>query len=150
MSIALEYAEATSADAAKILELYRIAGIDDGPQLSEQQAQAMLERVASYPNYTFYLVKQQDNVVATFALLIMDNLGHMGTPSAILEGVAVSADFQGRGIGKAMMEFVLQQCAEAGCYKLTLSSNIKREQAHQFYDNLGFDRHGYSYSINIG
>ena len=35
----------------------------------------------------------------------------------------------------------------AGCYKMALSSNLKREAAHRFYDSLGFGRHGYSFLI---
>jgi GNAT superfamily N-acetyltransferase len=34
-----------------------------------------------------------------------------------------------------------------GCYKLILSSNLKREAAHAFYESLGFERHGYSFRI---
>ena len=37
------------------------------------------------------------------------------------------------------------ECRAAGCYKLTLSSNIARQGAHAFYDSLGFERHGYSF-----
>ena len=38
---------------------------------------------------------------------------------------------------------------EAGCYKLVLSSNQKRARAHAFYESLGFQRHGFSFSIEI-
>jgi ribosomal protein S18 acetylase RimI-like enzyme len=38
---------------------------------------------------------------------------------------------------------------EAGCYKLVLSSNQKRERAHAFYESLGFQRHGFSFVIEI-
>jgi predicted GNAT family acetyltransferase len=36
---------------------------------------------------------------------------------------------------------------EAGCYKMALSSNVKRAAAHAFYESLGFERHGYSFVI---
>jgi len=38
-----------------------------------------------------------------------------------------------------------QACRSAGCYKLALSSNLKRAGAHRFYDSLGFERHGFSF-----
>jgi len=38
---------------------------------------------------------------------------------------------------------------EAGCYKLVLSSNQKRARAHAVYESLGFQRHGFSFSIEI-
>ena len=37
----------------------------------------------------------------------------------------------------------------AGCYKLALSSNIRFERAHAFYDKLGFQRHGYSFVVEL-
>ena len=45
------------------------------------------------------------------------------------------------------MEHAREQCRAAGCYKMALSSNLKREGAHAFYDSLGFERHGYSFVI---
>ena len=35
------------------------------------------------------------------------------------------------------------------CYKLVLSSNAKRARAHEFYDKLGFRRHGISFWIDL-
>jgi GNAT superfamily N-acetyltransferase len=65
----------------------------------------------------------------------------------VVEDVAVSPSHQGKGIGRAMMAHALEECRKAGCYKLALSSNLKRENAHQFYESLGFKRHGYSFVI---
>ena len=79
----------------------------------------------------------------------MDNLGHRGTPSAIVEDVVVDATRQGGGIGRQMMHYALERSREAGCYKLVLSSNLKREAAHRFYDSLGFKRHGYSFLMEL-
>jgi GNAT superfamily N-acetyltransferase len=56
---------------------------------------------------------------------------------------------QGQGIGTSMMEYAIELCKEKGCYKAALSSNIKREAAHRFYESLGFKKHGYSYLIDL-
>jgi len=48
-----------------------------------------------------------------------------------------------------MMHHAMAFAREAGCYKLVLSSNQKRERAHAFYESLGFQRHGFSFSIEI-
>jgi len=78
----------------------------------------------------------------------MDNLGHLGAPSAIIEDVAVDPALQGQGIGKEMMRYAIQLSAENGCYKVVLSSNLKRERAHAFYESLEFKHHGYSFRID--
>ena len=79
----------------------------------------------------------------------MDNLGHLGAPSAIVEDVVVDPAQHGHGIGRAMMRFAIERAQQAGCYKLVLSSNAARERAHAFYESLGFERHGYSFRIAL-
>ena len=70
----------------------------------------------------------------------MDNLAHYGRPSAIVEDVVVKEDLRGTGIGKEMMLFAMQTSRQEGRDKLMLSSNIKRERTHKFYDDLEFER----------
>ena len=106
-------------------------------------------RMQKYPNYNLYVAIQAGQVVGAFELLIMDNLGHLGAPSAIVEDVAVHPNLQGRGIGKEMMRFALKICQKAKCYKMALSSNIKRTSAHKFYESLGFKKHGYSFLVKL-
>jgi hypothetical protein len=44
-----------------------------------------------------------------------------------------------------MMKQAIALSAEAGCYKVMLSSNLKRDRAHEFYRSLGFEQHGWSF-----
>ena len=59
----------------------------------------------------------------------------------------VASDARGQGIGRTMMRFAMQRCAARGCYKLALSSHLCREEAHRFYEALGFGKHGYSFLV---
>ena len=79
----------------------------------------------------------------------MDNLAHQGIPSGVIEDVVVGERYQGKGIGKAMMTYAVNVCREQGCYKVALSSNVKREKAHRFYESLGFEKHGYSFYVEF-
>jgi GNAT superfamily N-acetyltransferase len=140
---------ATRADISEVLRLYAQPDLDDGRVLSLPEAERCFERISTYPDYKIHVALCEDRIVGTFALLIMDNLAHMGARSAIVEDVAVDPEWQGRGIGKQMIKYALQLCSDRGCYKLTLSSNLKRAKAHAFYESLGFERHGYSYRMSI-
>jgi GNAT superfamily N-acetyltransferase len=140
---------AAAGDLAAVLELYAQPEIDDGDVLSIDEAARIHSRFSRYPDYTLYVAEQGGAVVGSFALLVMDNLGHLGAPSAIVEDVVVAPALHGRGIGQAMMRFALGRAREKGCYKLMFSSNAKRERAHAFYEALGFDRHGFSFRVDI-
>ena len=139
---------ATSVDLPAILALYaELEGPGFEPDLA--CAERIFERIRRYPDYSIYVLCLEGRLVATFALLIMDNLAHGGAPSGIVEDVVVHPDQQGLGLGKLMMHFALDVCRKAGCYKLMLSSNQKRVAAHGFYDSLGFERHGYSFVVPL-
>ena len=140
---------ANPTDLAGVLALYAQPDLDNGNVLTPAEAQRIFDRFRRYPDYTLYVVDRGTRMVGSFALLIMDNLGHLGAPSAIVEDVVVDPLFQSRGVGHQMMQFAIEVAREKGCYKLVLSSNAKRERAHAFYESLGFERHGYSFRMNL-
>ena len=141
--------EARVEDAANILELYREAGIGPEEAFTPEQAQVQLEVFRKYPNYRVFVAELNGIVVGTYELLIMDNLAKRGRKSAIVEDLAVAESNRGRGIGRLLMQHAMQQAQTTGCYKLVLSSNLRREGAHAFYENLGFEKHGYSFVVSI-
>jgi ribosomal protein S18 acetylase RimI-like enzyme len=149
MDDSLSIREAAKSDLPDLLRLYSQPELDNGDVLPVSSAERIFERMASYPNYKVYVALKGTLVVGTFALLIMDSLGGLGVPSAIIEDVAVDPAHQGQGIGREMMRKALELAAENGCYKAALSSNLRRERAHAFYESLGFERHGYSFRIDI-
>ncbi|MEW5964401.1 MAG: GNAT family N-acetyltransferase [Pseudomonadota bacterium] len=145
----VNFREATESDLPAVLALIGQPDMDHGEVLSLAPARDIFLRMKHYPDYHIHVAERDGAVVGTFALLIMDNLGHMGAPSAIVEQVLVAPVAQGCGVGAAMMRHAMQLAAERGCYKLVLSSNLKRERAHAFYDRLGFERHGISFRVAL-
>jgi GNAT superfamily N-acetyltransferase len=138
---------ADEADLPAVLALYGHPEIDGADLLPLAEARALFQRFATYPNYRLFVACDGRRIVGTFTLLIVDNLAHRGAPSGLVEDVVVAADCQYRGIGKQMMHFAREECRRAGCYKLALSSNLKRAAAHRFYESLGFERHGFSFRV---
>ena len=145
----LEIREAREQDLADVLALYADAGIGGDRSISLADAKVLFERMQQYPDYTLYVAACGEEIRGTFALLIMDNLANGGLPSGVVEDVAVGRRWQGQGIGKTMMARALEVCRRRGCYKLVLSSNKRRAAAHQFYESLGFEQHGYSFRTDV-
>lgn len=141
--------QASVDDLPAILALSAQPGMDDGEVLGLEAATAVFQTMARYPFYRMYVAEHDGAVVGTYALLVMENLSHMGALSAVVEQVLVGPGVQGMGIGTAMMHHGMAEARAAGCYKLTLSSNIKRIDAHKFYDGLGFTRHGLAFRIDL-
>lgn len=146
---AISIRPAATGDLPGILALYAQPDIDDGRVLPLEEAVRLHAQFARYPDYTLYVAERGGCIAGSFALLIMDNLGHLGARSAIVEDVVVDPALHGKGIGRQMMQFAIARAREKVCYKLMLSSNAKRDRAHAFYDSLGFTRHGYSFRIDL-
>lgn len=138
-------------DTAELMEVLRLLKVlDQEAELTLDAAVKIWEEMKLYPYYkTFAAFDEKHNVLGTFTLLICINFGHGGKLFAVVENVAVNEAYRRQGIGKAMMEKAMLLAKENGCYKLMLSSDIKRENAHLFYDSLGFARHGLSFRTEL-
>lgn len=145
----LSIRKATRDDLEDILALYAEPDIDNGNVLDLYSAESVFNKMKLYPNYALYVAAIDNQIVGSFALLIMDNLAHIGAPSAVIEDVVVHSKWRGKGIGEQMIQFAMEKAKEQKCYKLALSCSINRDRAHKFYESLGFEKHGYSFLVKL-
>ena len=78
-------------------------------------------------------------VVSTCFCAIIPNLTRLGGAICFVENVVTDKDFRKQGLGKKVMDKAIEFAREKNCYKVILESGAWREEAHQFYRNLGFD-----------
>lgn len=140
--------EAAETDLPALVALYNQLG-GAGEAITLQRADSLFSRLREYPDYRVYVAEEAGQLVGTFLLLIYDALGYRARPAGLVEDVVVDQRFRGRGIGGDMMRFAMERCRQAGCYKLVLSSNLNREDAHRFYESLGFRKHGFSFEVEL-
>ena len=139
---------ATEKDLATLNSLY--VDMNDKPLMAEDKILEIWHQIQQIPDYDIYLAYLEDIAIGTFSLLFMPTMMHPGFhKSAILDSVTILSGYRGKGYGKQMMQEALKISADAGCYKVTLSSNIKRDRAHKFYQSLCFKQHGWSFSYQL-
>jgi GNAT superfamily N-acetyltransferase len=135
-------------DVPLLIELY--AAMDGEPPLPNVIAEDIFAAIVKIPNYHIYLVFENHQAVGTFSLLHVPTMMHEGYHKyAILDAVTVPPQLRDRGVGKQMIKAAMELSQQAGCYKLMLSANLKRERAHQFYQSLGFEQHGWSFKCML-
>lgn len=142
--------EAIPADAEVLAIL--MAEMDDEPAhgTDVDQMEKILTDMAKLSDFRAYLAFDENGMpVGSFSLMIFSSPAHQGTRQALLDAVVVTRSKRGRGVGEAMLKQALKLAAASGCYKMMLSSNLKRADAHRFYERLGFSQHGISFSIPI-
>lgn len=137
--------------ATALLRLYD--ALDDAPPVEHTDAQqrlvAYLSRLATWPGSGIWGWFVDANLLGSYSLIVVPLLVHGGRQIGLVESVVVDASARGQGIGAALMQDAAERGRSAGCYKLMLSSNLRRRQAHDFYQHLGFQPHGYSYHLDI-
>ena len=94
--------------------------------------------------YTFFVAEEDEKVVG-FLSLIIDYLLYRSDLVGVIEELTVSEEYQSLGIGKALLQHATDYAKEKGCLLLELSSGLKREKAHAFYERQGFDKVGVTY-----
>lgn len=77
-------------------------------------------------------------VVGCLQLTFIPGLSRRGMWRGQIEGVRVSADARGAGVGRAMVEHALERCRSRGCGLVQLTKDAARPDALRFYESLGF------------
>jgi GNAT superfamily N-acetyltransferase len=144
---------ATEADLPRIVELLALLALDEpreelGPPLPEAYRRAF-QQIQADPNQRLLVAEAGGRVVGTASLLIVPNLSHRGRPYAIVENVVVDAAERGGGHGELLLRHAMEEARRAGCYKLSLTSNKRRKDAHRFYERLGFRATHEGYRVEL-
>ncbi len=78
-------------------------------------------------------------VVGVCQLIVFRHLQARGGLCAEIESVHVHPDHRGHGIGSVLVRDAVARAQALGCYRVQLTSNRARPEAHRFYEHLGFD-----------
>lgn len=85
-------------------------------------------------SFIYYIVAENDSKIIGFASLHIQNLLHHTGKVAEIQELFVDPSFRGGGIGYKLFGYAKEIARDADCVLLEVSSNIKREQAHKFYE----------------
>jgi len=77
--------------------------------------------------------------VGTMQLGFLPGLSMKGTWRAQVEAVRIASPYRGRGLGRRMMEWAMDQARARGCGLMQLTTHVTRNDAHRFYAGLGFE-----------
>jgi GNAT superfamily N-acetyltransferase len=133
--------KATEKDIPRLLELYRQLALDPGSYVTAapEDCRRVLRQMAKMAGYELLVAEVDGQVQGTLSLAILPAFAHGVSPFAVVEYMVVDEEHRSRGIGRQLMEYAIKKAGEAGCYKIMLSSNKRRQDAHRFYHSLGFN-----------
>jgi|SRR5215469_816511 len=148
---AIRIRRARPADLPVLIALYKELHRDDdsyrSPSLKEMRG--AFAAIARNRDHQLLVAHRGGNVIGALHLMIFRHLGHSLRPAATLEKVVVKEAHRSRGVGELMMAAAEQIARRNRCYKMSLTTNLKRHRARRFYERLGWRRTHFGYSIEL-
>jgi ribosomal protein S18 acetylase RimI-like enzyme len=141
MKIHVRQAEAT--DAPELAELITELGYP-------AESQEIWSRIKKMPKETYEtLVAVGENKVIGFIGLLTLPVYEHSQPIGWVLALCVSPRSQRKGVGKALIQAAEAYYQDRGVTDIRLHSGSQREDAHEFYEAMGFSKSGYRFKKKI-
>lgn len=147
----IRFRQASAEDVPAVVAL--LADDALGATREGQEAGAYLsafKRMHAEGNNHLIVGEEAGRIIATYQITYITGLSLKATRRAQVESVRVAADLRGRGIGAKLMQDAESRARRAGCSLIQLTTHRSRDEAHRFYERLGFtpSHIGYKRDLN--
>ncbi|MEH0971214.1 GNAT family N-acetyltransferase [Micromonospora sp. CPCC 205546] len=90
------------------------------------------------PRNQLIVADTDGELLGCMQLTYIPGLGRHGAERQLIEAVRVRSDLRGRGLGRQMITWAIDQARRRGCALVQLTTDKARHDAHRFYLGLGF------------
>jgi GNAT superfamily N-acetyltransferase len=128
---------ATGNDADALAELMTQLGYGCEPG----EIPARIEKLAAQPGVLLAVAEHDGKVVGVVTGHLVNAI-HKTEPVAMLTALVVLESARGLGIGKQLVAHVEDWARSRGASTISLTSALRRVEAHEFYKALGYEHTG--------
>ncbi len=143
--------QATEQDIPRIQKLYLQLAFtpppEGAPYPSPEEYRRVFNEMAALPGYELLVAEEDGEILGTMVMAILPGMARGVSPFAVVEYVVVDEKCRRKGIGRALMDDIVARSKEAGCYKIMLTSDRRREEAHRFYESMGFEASAHGFKL---
>jgi GNAT superfamily N-acetyltransferase len=132
--------DATPGDLPRVVELLALGGSRPGKEDPADLAPYLdaLAEITAAPHSRALVAEVDGVVVGTCQVFAVRHLQEHGGRCAELESMHVHPAHRGRGTGATLLAAAVDVARGWGCYRVQLTSNEVRTDAHRFYARAGF------------
>jgi len=112
---------------------------------SAKEFETMYKKNLGNPDIYYWIAELNNKAIGCISLYIQNLLHHNG-PVAEIQELFVDSDQRGGGIGTHLVDEARKQARERGCKMFEVTTNVKREATHRFYERCGFQRTHYKFT----
>jgi ribosomal protein S18 acetylase RimI-like enzyme len=135
----MDYRIGNKKDLFSILELYKKLGNNNDSSITIEEVYKIWDSNIENKNIKYFVAEENNKIIGSLYICIIPNLSHNVKSIGFIENVITDEKYRKKGIGKKLMGMAIEYAKENNCYKVTLQSGIKREEAHKFYEKIGFN-----------
>ena len=133
----------------------RPAGINDaaalaqlmcelGYETTKSEMQMRVERIGTDERYRTFVAVCDGKVCGMIGTLTYPSIEH-NDPSGRIVALVILRTMRRRGIGRALLATAEKDFAQRGIRRIALNTQLAREDAHKFYESLGYERNGWRF-----
>ena len=135
----LDFRPANRGDVPAVVALLRDDMLGQGrEQAAEQTYLAAFDAMQAEPGNQQIVGTQGGLVLACYQITFISGLTLGASRRAQIEGVRIDARLRGQGGGQQLIADAEARARAAGCSLLQFTTNHARNDAHRFYERLGF------------
>ncbi len=129
--------KANEKDLDSLLELLHQLSPPSEEDLKEgkEKLKGILRKMLSNEDYFLCVLEREGKILGTGTLFLQLNISHGGKPVAHIENIVVDSAHRKEGVGRKIIDFLVEKAKEKGAYKIILA--CKKENI-PFYEKSGF------------
>ena len=107
------------------------------------------EAIERDDNNELIVLETGAGVVGCLQLTYIPGLSRRAATRAQIESVRIASSARGLGLGRQLFDWAVQRARSRGCSIVQLTSDKRRQDAHRFYESLGFEATHEGYKLGL-
>ena len=144
MDVDLRIGDAELFDAAELAAL----ACELGYKTTTAEMESRLVSILRDPRYKTLVARKDEKICGMIGTFSASSYLHDDLSGRII-ALVVSKESRRHGIGAQLVAAAEKDFAQRGIKRVTLTTRFEREEAHEFYEKLGYARTGFRFAKNL-
>jgi ribosomal protein S18 acetylase RimI-like enzyme len=119
-----------------------------GYETTKSEMQMRLDRIATDDRCRTLVAVCDGEVCGMIGTLTYPSIEHNDLSGRIV-ALVIKSTMRRRGIGRALITFAEEDFGQRGITRVALNTRIARQDAHKFYESLGYERNGFRFTKDL-
>jgi len=115
-----------------------------GYETTKSEMQMRIQRIATDARYRTFVAVDHGKVCGMIGTLTYPSIEHNDLSGRIV-ALVITSTMRRRGIGRALIATAEKDFLQREIRRIALNTQLAREDAHKFYESLGYERNGWRY-----